>query len=333
MFAPLRPLSTGAGAPRATSPLPRLRPNRSLATSPISSSFPRGPNPSTQAYQSPANGTMPSANVNVTSDPKADSPSTTDDSATADEEAEVHDSLIADTDNANYIPVETETNEEDEERRDVLSEPTPSSYPSNTGRPGIGTIPRTVPLYLNGNSARTPYKHHFSQSLGSISSSSSPPSSTPNSNLSKEAEDIPQYAEYTYNTFSGLGNPTTTTIPLGRSNTTSGVVMSSSPGSRSFGNISPLSQTATGTRYGIALDGGNIGVQMTGTGTPRKWGAGTPQCPRCAKSVYFAEQVRCTSYPILFYSIQPLNTNNLFFLLNNEMNHDCHLISTKMNVG
>ena len=49
----------------------------------------------------------------------------------------------------------------------------------------------------------------------------------------------------------------------------------------------PLAQTSTGTRYGAAL-GGGVGIQV---GSPNKWGAGTPSCPRCGKSVYFAEQV------------------------------------------
>ncbi|KAJ3519383.1 hypothetical protein NMY22_g13232 [Coprinellus aureogranulatus] len=45
----------------------------------------------------------------------------------------------------------------------------------------------------------------------------------------------------------------------------------------------------TGTRYGVALSSG-LGVQTTGSA--RKWGGSTPQCPRCEKSVYFAEQVK-----------------------------------------
>lgn len=46
----------------------------------------------------------------------------------------------------------------------------------------------------------------------------------------------------------------------------------------------PLKQTSTGTRYGAALGGA--------TPSPvRQWGGGTPQCPRCGRSVYFAEQV------------------------------------------
>jgi len=53
----------------------------------------------------------------------------------------------------------------------------------------------------------------------------------------------------------------------------------------------PLMQMSTGTRYGAAL-GGGVGTQVTGGGSPKRWGAGTPSCPRCDNSVYFAEQVK-----------------------------------------
>ena len=54
--------------------------------------------------------------------------------------------------------------------------------------------------------------------------------------------------------------------------------------------IAPLAASATGTRYGAALTGE---LRSTPTGSPvRQWGGGTPQCPRCNKNVYFAEQVR-----------------------------------------
>ena len=54
--------------------------------------------------------------------------------------------------------------------------------------------------------------------------------------------------------------------------------------------IAPLAASTTGTRYGAALMGE---LRSTPTGSPvRQWGAGTPQCPRCNKNVYFAEQVR-----------------------------------------
>ena len=54
--------------------------------------------------------------------------------------------------------------------------------------------------------------------------------------------------------------------------------------------IPPLKPTATGTRYGAML-GGSISVLSSGTA--RKWGGSNPQCPRCDKTVYFAEQVPC----------------------------------------
>ncbi|KAH7924439.1 LIM-domain-containing protein [Leucogyrophana mollusca] len=49
----------------------------------------------------------------------------------------------------------------------------------------------------------------------------------------------------------------------------------------------PLRPTATGTRYGVALSGG------APTSPAKQWGGGTtPVCPRCGKSVYFAEQMK-----------------------------------------
>ncbi|KAE9393980.1 hypothetical protein BT96DRAFT_978727 [Gymnopus androsaceus JB14] len=53
--------------------------------------------------------------------------------------------------------------------------------------------------------------------------------------------------------------------------------------------VRPIMQTPTGTRYGAALGGG---VVSHSTGSPRKWGGNTPSCPKCGKSVYFAEQVK-----------------------------------------
>ncbi|KAF7970402.1 hypothetical protein HWV62_24201 [Athelia sp. TMB] len=75
----------------------------------------------------------------------------------------------------------------------------------------------------------------------------------------------------------------TRSATLGRANSTA------SPRSFEQAVSTPLTQTATGTRYGMALLGG------TPTGSPaRQWGGGTPQCPKCGKSVYFAEQVKAT---------------------------------------
>lgn len=64
------------------------------------------------------------------------------------------------------------------------------------------------------------------------------------------------------------------------------------PGTRRMG---PLVASTTGTRYGAALTG-ELRSTPTG-GAPRQWGSGTPQCPRCSKSVYFAEQVRLPINP------------------------------------
>jgi hypothetical protein len=77
-----------------------------------------------------------------------------------------------------------------------------------------------------------------------------------------------------------LSPPKSLPATLGRSNSPTTV--------RSFENANtPLKQTSTGTKYGAALSGA--------TPSPvRKWGGGTPQCPRCSKSVYFAEQVKAT---------------------------------------
>ncbi|PIL25929.1 hypothetical protein GSI_11682 [Ganoderma sinense ZZ0214-1] len=53
----------------------------------------------------------------------------------------------------------------------------------------------------------------------------------------------------------------------------------------------PLASTMTGTRYGAAL-GGPAATPLVPAMTGRQWGAGTPKCPRCGKSVFFAEQVK-----------------------------------------
>ena len=71
---------------------------------------------------------------------------------------------------------------------------------------------------------------------------------------------------------------------LGRANSLSG---NGAIGAR---RVAPLAASTTGTRYGAALMGE---LRSTPTGSPvRQWGGGTPQCPRCNKNVYFAEQVR-----------------------------------------
>ncbi|KAK7039144.1 hypothetical protein VNI00_010048 [Paramarasmius palmivorus] len=78
-------------------------------------------------------------------------------------------------------------------------------------------------------------------------------------------------------------------VTLGRSSSSITAAMM-----EGYATAKPLMQTATGTRYGAALGGGfGRGVTTNTTGSsPRKWGGNTPSCPKCEKSVYFAEQVK-----------------------------------------
>jgi hypothetical protein len=85
-------------------------------------------------------------------------------------------------------------------------------------------------------------------------------------------------------TVPALAPASTGSLALARANSLSG---NGAIGAR---RIAPLAASTTGTRYGAALMGE---LRSTPTGSPvRQWGGGTPQCPRCNKNVYFAEQAR-----------------------------------------
>lgn len=263
----VRPINTGptswsqntnsnSSYSQSSSATPRLRPNRSLATSPISPTFSKGTNPLSPTYT----GSFASRSSSA-------GPGSSNGSSNGQKEAE--------EEQIGSNPTSSNGREgEMEETHDTHSV---TSYPSNIGRPGIGTIPRTIPLNLNSDG--TPHRHQSSQSVGSVSSNL-----TGSQSIDSRRNDT--FTEDT--TSSSIGG-----TPLSRA-----PVFSSSPGS--FSPIKPLIQTATGTRYGVALTGGvpspiggnGVGVHMTGTGgSPRKWGS-APTCHRCGKSVYFAEQVK-----------------------------------------
>ncbi|KAF9460469.1 hypothetical protein BDZ94DRAFT_1265974 [Collybia nuda] len=225
---PVRVLSTGGSYSNSSMLVaPRLRPNRSLATSPISGSF---------------------------------------------SHAEVD---TASPDNRPPGVVESDPDIDAEEERDTVDQPTsqaspfPKSRPppltavytgtpTNTGRPGHGGIPRTVPLSptRTGNYGTRP-RHFPSRSVGSI-------------NMVQGIAD-------------NNGFPDAMSVVGSGGDIRQREVESDI--------IRPLAPSATGTRYGVAL-GGGVPIQTTGSGSPRKWGAGTPTCPRCGRSVYFAEQVK-----------------------------------------
>lgn len=216
-------MGTDGGYGNSILAAPRLRPNRSLATSPISSSFPRA-----EIDAAPADNLSPEA-VEVDADVDAE---------------EERDTINWTSSQASPFP----------KTRPPALDATYTGTPTNTGRPGHGGIPRTVPLSpTRSSSYGTRPRHLPSTSVGLIS-----------------------------NTQAVVGNNGMISAGGNESGVSQRVV------ENDF--IRPLVQTATGTRYGAAL-GGGVSTQMTGNGSPRKWGAGTPSCPRCGKSVYFAEQV------------------------------------------
>jgi hypothetical protein len=85
----------------------------------------------------------------------------------------------------------------------------------------------------------------------------------------------------------------------------------SAAASRTF--LPPLQPTMTGTRYGVAL-GGPAPLRSTPTGTGtlgRSWGGGTPQCPKCGKAVYFAEQVKAVGQTFHKHCLRCVQCNTL----------------------
>ncbi|PPR02835.1 hypothetical protein CVT24_002232 [Panaeolus cyanescens] len=330
----LRPINTGGGAP-----LPRVRP-RSLI-SPISPNFTgtgRNQSPVRQSFSQLTGRSSSGSNT-----PNA--PSTNGDTISEENEEETQPEEPT-------SPIDpTSANEQSETpQNESLPDPATSSepttdaqsatpvIPSHTGRPGLGTLPRTIPLFLNPNGSVTPFRQHgTSQSLGSIPASSIPSSTYASTLLSSSESDAAPSHDTPPAQLPGSESPSTaevedappdsdskpSSIPPSQIRATNRTPDSQgrnsptgAPGHRTAfslgsvnvtptytgGNFSPLVPTATGTRYGSFLSGGqrNVGsggvsVNMTGTpgGTPRRqWGAGTPSCGRCGKSVYFAEQIK-----------------------------------------
>ncbi|KAH8824864.1 hypothetical protein DL96DRAFT_1711912 [Flagelloscypha sp. PMI_526] len=163
--------------------------------------------------------------------------------------------------------------------------------PSHTGR--FGALPRTVPLSptrsISPTRARSPTR---------INNRAAPPPDA----WDEEGDEIAPLAASPPRPGFGLGTQTTgssttsqppssmarfgagSSVTLGRSN-------SSVTSSMLDKQNRPIVQTSTGTRYGAAL-GGTISTNVTGSGSPKKWGGTNPTCPRCNKTVYFAEQVK-----------------------------------------
>ncbi|KAF4586490.1 hypothetical protein EYR38_010766 [Pleurotus pulmonarius] len=169
------------------------------------------------------------------------------------------------------VPLEQEQAEEEDEERDVVSPvlpPRSTTSLSSTPVTASGTVDTTTrapirTMTTGGFPAPHRFKHRFSSSLDSSAN----------------------------NRFNSA--------TMGRSHTATGVPASddASQSARPLvqtatgGVAYPLVPTATGTRYGIAL-GGSVGVNTTGSPNKR-WSMGTnPTCPKCGKTVYFAEQVK-----------------------------------------
>jgi len=124
--------------------------------------------------------------------------------------------------------------------------------PTNTGR-GLGGLPRTIPL--------------------SSQLDNGPIGERPSHRPSQSLNTTPMMLS---------------SVTLGRSNSSAIPGVAHSPLAPTATGTAVGAGGTTGTRYGMALN-----VTGTPTGSPaRTWGGGTPTCPKCAKSVFFAEQVK-----------------------------------------
>ncbi|KAF5314271.1 hypothetical protein D9619_011824 [Psilocybe cf. subviscida] len=299
---PPSPTSPPSSTPRRMSTgndLPRLRANRSLASSPVSSNFPRGISPHQNDAGSTKRGSWGSARGSVTPP----------------EEVEVRKALTLEEDDvmdtAQTPPPASKPLDGLHYSDDTVSAEPQSqsqySQPSHTGRPGIGTIPRTIPLNI---------RHRTSSSLNSLGTipqeSEKHEEGQAPSDIDDDDDDaadahVQAEAEADDVTPSNLPppslprrpsptSPNAPTSPSALARHYTGTAGASPSSPRGFAVPPILKPTATGTRYGMALGGSSIdSISVQTTGSPRRqWGAGTatPQCPRCGKSVYFAEQVK-----------------------------------------
>ncbi|KAH6904512.1 hypothetical protein BKA70DRAFT_537216 [Coprinopsis sp. MPI-PUGE-AT-0042] len=259
-----------------------LRPTRTRALSPTTNAFPR-PRPKSMSSSDSGSGSSGSPSRRSSlygSEPIQEEPERASLSSVAQRLAEEPD-----------LGKATVTSNESQPEVDY-SKATITPLRSNTGRPGTGALPRTVPLPLDysarlsrhksAHSLDGPVKTHDTSSSTSSSSSFAPSSfaargATMDAITLLEQEGIMNPLQ---------ASPTGARFPLSRSSTTR-----SAQGNEEQQTAGPLQPSPTGTRYGASLNRAATLGQQT-TGSPRKWGGTTPLCPACSKNVYFAEQVK-----------------------------------------